>query len=627
MGLFTNTLKTVSNALDPINSQQAGLKLPTTPNPSDAPTGTGGLVTAPKLGKTLSSTGGVQSTTTGSVTTPVTSVGVPEPTAIESITVPNVLPELPGGSGIKLTVPDTGTEVGAGELTKSEQQLKSGLMVGNLNPLTAANQEAQNKLMQQVTQANYAPEVKTAVLNNLLAAQNTDVLKAIQDVNNTAYGWVKTREDGQQAENTQLFYTLWDAGVGTGNEQAILDMGAELGVDPALLRSLAENPDAYRILGDKNRNEIKTYNAEQAGNFINTIDTEADPAGSFKQWLDLAYANDAAGLSAEAFSANLSEEDWASFEQAYGQQDRENADTKTMAYAWKQFNDKIDAVKKAEKVNSISEDIQAMGYSADPTTVDQITKMVDGMSADQIDQYLQNLSYGPDGELSPDGVTSIYFFDWNGKPITTADEWTAYQNDTTAQGLNKLWLAYTEATPTANQMSRKEFLDMYGAMASAADITASDITTMDAARQAMREGLTANTQTLIYPTDIVKTAPSYITTTQLLDLASDPDWWNANSVMPSKPPSNLDNRWRDYEGDGTGDWKRGSDLALAYRELGWMDSALVTVDGNKYKIVGNPIVERDDSGWNSYEVYYNMVDLGDPTGAVKKVHVGSHDAN
>jgi hypothetical protein len=207
-----------------------------------------------------------------------------------------------GTSGVDLTLadPNAGKIINQGQLTSTEQKLRSGLIVDTLNPLTAANQEARSALSQESAKNGLAPEVKTAVYNNLLGTQSATVLDQVTDINNKAYGWVKDREDKQQAINTESFYTILKAAIGTEGMQAALQYGADLGVDPTLLKAIAENPKAWETIADANRLALEQANIENTKlYFEQNFDDYDDPEqvqANFAGWLNSRWNADTDGF-------------------------------------------------------------------------------------------------------------------------------------------------------------------------------------------------------------------------------------------------------------------------------------------------------------------------------------------
>jgi len=345
-------------------------------------------------------------------------------------------------------------------------------------------------------------------------------------------------------------------------------------------------------------------------------------------------------LKSEALFRNLTEEEWKNYEDVYGSQNRDDETAKVLAYAYNEYADKIDTLRATEAAADIQTDLQAMGYTWDPADMDRITAMTKGMSEEEIDKFIQTVAFGPDGQLSPDGITSIYFFDWKGNPITTAEEWKAYQNDPLAQGLNKLWLEYTKLVPNAQLMTRDDFLKLATNSAKyiqnkpgTTNTGISGITTTDKASQFVKDVLFKYTKPAAKPkkpTGVmnVKAWLDYknelaawneqmkeidtIPVDQLVDLSTDINWWNANSQTLSPPG---------YERNGD-NWTGRDQLKNAYAEKGYVPGALFSKKGTKYKLEkleGEVKTDGDDE----FKIYAWVIDLTD--GQRKRILLGNHD--
>lgn len=463
-------------------------------------------------------------------------------------------------SGLALTVPESATS--AAQLTDAEKQLKSGLMTDSLSALTANQQQARSQLKQQAAQASMAPETQSALLTNLMAGQSADVLSAVQDVNNTAFGWVKERLSADQQAAQENFWKLWSSAVGTGSEQAVLDYGAAVGVDEATLKGLAENPDAWQTLADQNRKAKEEANTTSAANYLQSnfsdYGSSQERLANFQGWINQRWNADQEGLTAAASVWTPTNEQISSYEENFGAVDTNDETQKALLYAWTQYQDKLDKLDQAATAESIGADLASLGYTYDNVTLDQIQGLVGQLNSSEYDSLLRDLQSGGGGSTSPEsGAASIYFTDWSGNAIASADQYRQYQNDTYQQSLNDLWTKYHELMPDTT-ITRDEFKDLVDSK-----YDAQQLADMDS------NGTLTNDSTVF---DVMSKNGNYA---DLATLINDNDFWNNNVTR-------LDSS-KIY---GT------SQAAIRNRatfNAGLVPGKFVEVDGQRYYLVG-----RDD---------------------------------
>ena len=509
-----------------------------------------------------------------------------------------------GQSGIdlSLTNPNAAKIQNPGGLTDTEQKLKSGLITSTLNPLTANQQQARAELAQKTAQAGLAPEVKTAVYNNLLGAQSADVLDQITDINNTAFGWVKTREDKQQEVNTESFYNLLKAATGTEGMQAALQYGADLGVDPTLLKAIAENPKAWETIADANRQALKAKNTEDAKlYFEQNFDDFGDPEeiqSNFAGWLDAQWAGDTAGLLAEAEFKNISDEDKAAYLEAFGEDaDTSTPEGKAKVYAFGEYRNKLKGMEQVADAEDILSQMTSLGYDMDEAMVKHVTAMVQGLDEAGQTAFMNNMRTGGGGNISPDtGTGSVYFFDWDGNPYSATNP---YAPNEATKLYDDAWTAYHKMSPDTN-ITRDEFKALMGTIP---------------------RGQLADSKPGYATNAAVKTmlaAGNNADLAQFVSSKEGSDWFSKNMDRLSIPGKE--------NADGN-NYASGAEIKRAFKNSGFVDGAMIEIGGGKYMVSGaDPIktefIDSWDDSWNSY---VQVVDLTSPNGDVIWVPIGSHD--
>jgi len=505
-----------------------------------------------------------------------------------------------GASGVDLTLtdPNAGKIINPGQLTDTEKKIKSGLMVDTLNPITAMNQEARAALEQKTARTGLAPEVGTAVYNNLLGAQNATVLSQVYDVNNKAYGWVRDREDKQQETNLKSFETIMAAAIGTEGMQAALQYGADLGLDPAMLRAIAENPKAWATIADANRLALQQTNLENSTLFFEQhFDDYGDPEqvqANFAGWLDTHWNSDIGGLLAESAVANLTEADLASYKNAFGEgTDVTSEEGKAKVYAYREYNQALERMDDAATSEDVLSQLESMGYEMNSTTIKQVTDMVQGMSDAQVDVLMRDLNNGTGGSFTPEsGAGSIYFFDWQGNPLTAG----AKAPSEVDLLYNDAWIQYHKMSPNTT-ITRDEFKALLEAKGG--DYTV-DHDVGDGVGIAV---------------DLMIDERKGSELKAFMDSEEGTAWWVDNVDNLSVPGSHDD-------GDN---WSSGRHIVNTFKANGFVDGAMIEIGQGKYMVSGaNPVrVTLVDSWDDSYHSEIHVIDMA--TGAVYWMPIGKHD--
>jgi len=400
---------------------------------------------------------------TEQIQTVTQSVGVPEPTVLETISVPPGLVSQPT-AGITPVVTTAGvTAPGAGvTLTSAEQQLLSHQQASNLGQLTALQQEQQRLLDQTGAQAGLAGEVRTAMKSNLLAAQMAEAVKLSDSITSGVYTSAAARLSDQDKDSRKSVTNMLAASVGNPETfRAWLEVAVRLYPDDEYIAAIAADPTLLDPVWIQGRNATVEANVAGSQAWLDSVVTdpsdEGEMAGHFQGWVDSRWAGDAKGLALEAANYVPSDRDVQGYAESFGATlDPADPEDRQRLYAWKNYMSQVVQQFAVEMASDMVEELKSMGVTdMDADTMERIRDMSTALVDQSAGNTLQvgDISGDWDSDLE-NGKFSIYFTDWSGSDIA---DYSTYKADALSQSLNQLWEEMVrQGKPTG---TRAEFRD------------------------------------------------------------------------------------------------------------------------------------------------------------------------
>jgi hypothetical protein len=593
MSLVASTLNSQQAQNDPLTA--AGLTPPVAPPPTPLPE----LPTFPSLrdlqitptqptnglaGGSLGLGQGPQGGTQQSALTPADQQAAAQPA--QPVSTPNSIT-------INLAQPPqmTAPQSTAG-LTASEQQLRDQRITAAGEVVGARQQADQKALQQQAAGQGVDPATQRALLMNQQLGQQQDYRKMVLDLDNEAWGRAVARQDATLRAATEGFLSMLETATSPEQMDAIMRMGAEYGVPQEMLNAIARNPEAWQRVMDSNRAVADAARREQQAIWVNALPEVMDDAavaGKFNDYLNNVWT-DVGRLKDLAEVANLTEEDFAAFEEATGNVvDRESAEGKALAFAWKEYGDAVRTIRAANEANDVIGELETKGVVLSETDAPRVAAMFKALD-DAGDAKLTKLLELDQGFDPENGAASIFFEDWQGNPIT---DMAAHNADPLQSKLDK---AYFDYATGGGPLSRS---DWYAAVesrpAGIVNATAEDLAAY------------------------ADSAGAYLATGKLGELATrmnDVDWWA--TVSKAAPEAY-------YKPDGAR-WRYGRELRSKLEYNGWgPGKGFTDGDGTRWIITGPVSVQYyDRSGPNNEWLAY--VDAVDQNGNTQRVRIGSFAA-